>query len=110
MAKTLTIKDPGRHPRGWCGLKFFGLAVPRIGIKSPPARVVWIEIHSRVAAYIRASGRHPRGWCGLKCDLVERGIKVNILSPPARVVWIEIRTLTRSIKRKSVATREGGVD
>ena len=33
-----------RHPRGWCGLKFFSLQKSTEGSASPPARVVWIEM------------------------------------------------------------------
>ena len=54
--------------------------------KSPPARVVWIEI----------SDRTP--------------IVIVRLSPPARVVWIEIIHSIGTASLYNVATREGGVD
>ena len=34
----------GRHPRGWCGLKWDGDYDYILAYSSPPARVVWIEI------------------------------------------------------------------
>ena len=54
--------------------------------KSPPARVVWIEIQ-------RESRR-----------------KSDRQSPPARVVWIEMGRKLPDGRVIFVATREGGVD
>ena len=56
-------------------------------LPSPPARVVWIEIILSRLGYIRFTE-----------------------SPPARVVWIEIAYLIASSIIRLVATREGGVD
>ena len=57
------------------------------GCRSPPARVVWIEMLLR--------------------DSIEN---TGIKSPPARVVWIEMADLYESYDTLQVATREGGVD
>ncbi len=55
-------------------------------MRSPPARVVWIEI------------------------LPACGLALSCQSPPARVVWIEIQYQTSDLHYHIVATREGGVD
>ena len=81
-------KSAGRHPRGWCGLKcsLRQVAPWKLG-RSPPARVVWIEIFITLTASANRPRRHPRGWCGLK---LTDGCK--------------------KLKSCLVATREGGVD
>ena len=60
---------------------------PNQELKSPPARVVWIEI--------------------LENDMDLTQLR---LSPPARVVWIEIGRGYAAPQVRYVATREGGVD
>ena len=77
-----------RHPRGWCGLKSLFMLPGNSRSKSPPARVVWIEIgQGALESYKEAESRHPRGWCGLKL---------------IRYCYYRLIAL--------VATREGGVD
>ena len=56
-------------------------------IRSPPARVAWIETRSR---------RSPQ--------------PLSHWSPPARVAWIETLKWTINLIGYTVATREGGVD
>ena len=78
----------GHHPHGWCGLKYNNAFLPLSKVKSPPTRVVWIEIRNvrKIRKNIRVTthtggvdwnfkencihrisgGHHPHGWCGLK--------------------------------------------
>ena len=76
-----------RHPRGWCGLKWVCDKNKMRFVRSPPARVVWIEM---MKTFFTRCGKRK--------------------SPPARVVWIEILMNTDELFANLVATREGGVD
>ena len=59
------------------------------GNRSPPTRVVWIEIIPDAVKDLSATSHHPHGWCGLKCKCQQQS-KTILKSPPTRVVWIEI--------------------
>ena len=58
--------DFGHHPHGWCGLKFEIKKLELNIKKSPPTRVVWIEITPQNIDDIQSICHHPHGWCGLK--------------------------------------------
>ena len=85
----LMAQQIGHHPHGWCGLKFqqkhmLDWVIPvttHTGgvdwnkkiwnkywqvVKSPPTRVVWIEIPDNEKVPLSILGHHPHGWCGLK--------------------------------------------
>ena len=83
----ICLNSTRHHPHGWCGLKF-RLVAPfeHGGSKSPPTRVVWIEIIGT-----RYAGK-------------------QIKSPPTRVVWIEIFIQSLVTDNKAVTTHTGGVD
>ena len=73
--------------------------------KSPPTRVVWIEIATRQKCQHNQWGHHPHGWCGLK---FRHHLLVVLLawSPPTRVVWIEMLGATLAeIRDESPPTR-----
>ena len=55
--------------------------------RSPPTRVVWIEIKLAPLKLVRLTCHHPHGWCGLK-----------------------FRVLQNSQRSKAVTTHTGGVD
>ena len=82
------------HPHGWCGLKSQIPKLAKGGLvvtthtggvdwnnrvqrrnyrlrRSPPTRVVWIEIKSPSQRRLTTHCHHPHGWCGLKyiCNL-----------------------------------------
>ena len=77
--------------------------------RSPPARVVWIEMHQYISKILAAPSPPARVvWIEI-CGQVP-GVPPPIQSPPARVVWIEIQLMPYIEEYMAVATREGGVD
>ena len=87
---SLSRTSARRHPRGWCGLKYFVFSClrPKLSCRHPRG---WCGLKYFWRLFPRRKNRrHPRGWCGLKS--AKLGLSYRILwSPPARVVWIEIR-------------------
>ena len=76
--------------------------------RSPPARVVWIEI---LRAVVCPAGVWSPPARVVWIEIVGSTNNVDIYpSPPARVVWIEIFKRWCIWKKSPVATREGGVD
>ena len=77
------------HPHGWCGLKFGKIRKKSNGIKSPPTRVVWIEINDDIKTFIAENVTTHTGGVDWNCVLAGNTM-LSYRSPPTRVVWIEI--------------------